>query len=260
MFAESRFAALFMLVAIAAALIFLESKTRTGTKLSLRRIPALDAIDEAVGRATEMGGPVHFACGEGHLTDLWAPMLIAGMSVGRHVAKKAAEVGAKLIWTVNQSDAVPLISDIITTEYQLQDRLDELDISYSLRYLSDNDYAWAAGTWEIFESEGVVSNIMAGGFSAMALPMVSVSAQYGHLQVAGTGAIAQLPWFAAVCDFAIIGEDLFAAGAYLSEDPVLISNIVVQDLVKTFTLIVIVLGLIAGALGMEVAFSNLFVS
>jgi len=223
MFAESRFAALFMLVAIAAALIYLESKTRTGTKLSLRRIPALDAIDEAVGRATEMGGPVHFACGEGHLTDLWAPMLIAGMSVGRHV-------------------------------------LDELDISYSLRYLSDNDYAWAAGTWEIFESEGVVSNIMAGGFSAMALPMVSVSAQYGHLQVAGTGAIAQLPWFAAVCDYAIIGEDLFAAGAYLSEDPVLISNIVVQDLVKTFTLIVIVLGLIAGALGMEVAFSNLFVS
>ncbi|MBA7690842.1 hypothetical protein ES703_99374 [subsurface metagenome] len=250
--------ALFMLVVIAAILVYLEQRAKTGLPFRLRRLSALDAIDEAVGRATEMGGPVHFACGEGHLTDLWAPMLIAGMSVGRHVAKKCAELGAKLIWTVNQSEAIPIISDIITTEYTIQNQLDELDISYSLRYLSDNDYAWAAGCFEIFHSEGVVSNIMAGGFSAMALPMVSVSSQCGHFQVGGTGAISQIAWFAAVCDFAIIGEDLFAAGAYLSGDPVLISNIVVQDLIKAFTLAVIVLGIVAAVLGMEVAFSKLF--
>jgi hypothetical protein len=86
--------------------------------------------------------------------------------------------------------------------------------------------------------------------------MVSVSAQYGHFQVAGTAATSQLAWFAAVCDYSIIGEDLFAAGAYLSKDPVLTSNIVVQDVLKLISIAAIIIGIVASAMGMEVAWST----
>jgi hypothetical protein len=102
--------------------------------------------------------------------------------------------------------------------------------------------------------------IMAGGFSAMSLPMVSVSAQHGHFQVGGTAALSQLAWFAAVCDYAIIGEDLFAAGAYLSKDPILTSNIVVQDVLKFIMIGAIVIGIFAAAAGMEVAWSTFWVT
>jgi hypothetical protein len=257
MFVENRLMGLLVIIINAAILLILESRAKSGKILQLRLLPALEAISEGIGRSVEMGGGVHYSIGEGLLTNYWGPGLVAGLSVLRYVASVSAELGARLIVTLNQSDTIPLATDILTTEYQIKGRSEDLDLEYSLRYLSDNDYAWASGCWDIWEKENCTTNLLIGNFSAMALPMVSVAFQRGMFQVGGTWSAAQLPWFAVCCDYAVLGEDLFAAGAYLSKDPVQTSNLVSQDGIKLIAIVIILIGIIASALGMEQMLKNL---
>ena len=61
----------------------------------------------------------------------------------------------------------------------------------------------------------------------------------------GTARPAQLPFFIAACDFTLIGEELFAASAYLSGEPKQLGSLKGQDVGKAIAMIVIVLGVIA---------------
>ena len=44
--------------------------------------------------------------------------------------------------------------------------------------------------------------------------------------------MAQLPFFIAACDYTLIGEELYAASAYLSREPLLLGSLKGQDWMK----------------------------
>ena len=67
----------------------------------------------------------------------------------------------------------------------------------------------------------------------------------GAIQIAGTARPAQLPFFIAACDFTLIGEELFAASAYLSGEPRQLGSLKGQDVGKGIAMVVIILGVIA---------------
>ena len=67
---------------------------------------------------------------------------------------------------------------------------------------------------------------------------------------------AQLPFFVAACDYTLIGEELFAASAYLSREAKLLGSLKGQDLGKAIFLVSIVVGLILEHFGLSV--SSLF--
>jgi hypothetical protein len=54
----------------------------------------------------------------------------------------------------------------------------------------------------------------------------------------------QLPFFVAACDYTLIGEELFAASAYLSKDPKLLGSLKGQDVGKFIFLLAIFIGAI----------------
>ena len=69
------------------------------------------------------------------------------------------------------------------------------------------------------------------------------------IQIAGTAEATQLPFFVAACDYTLMGEELFAVSAYLSQDPRLVSSLKASDYVKVFLVAMIVLGTIAATAG-----------
>ena len=71
----------------------------------------------------------------------------------------------------------------------------------------------------------------------------------GAIQIAGTAMPSQLPFFVAACDYTLIGEELFAASAYLSGEPKLLGSLKGQDMGKGLILIAIVIGLILETFG-----------
>jgi hypothetical protein len=99
--------------------------------------------------------------------------------------------------------------------------------------------------------ERPAANFLIGSFFAESLIFAETGQGIGAIQIAGTADLAQLPFFVAACDYTLIGEELYAASAYLSREPVLMGSIKAQDIVKAALLAVMGVGIIAYGFGSE---------
>jgi hypothetical protein len=211
----------------------------------------MDAIEEGVGRATEMGRPIHFTTGSGR-TGLMhhdaAPQILAGLSTLGHVAFLAGQMGARIINTLSNPDVLPISADIIRTGY-LSAGNPELYNDDDIRFISSDHFSYAAGVMATIEREQVATNIMIGGFWAESLMFAETGAKIGAFQIAGTAKYNQLPFFVAVADYVLIGEEIYAAGAYLSKEPEEVGAVVGQDATKIIVICLIIAGSILATLG-----------
>jgi hypothetical protein len=96
-----------------------------------------------------------------------------------------------------------------------------------------------------------------GEFFAESLILAETGNASGAIQIAGTAAPAQLPFFIAACDYTLIGEELFAASAYLSREPKLLGSLKGQDMGKAVILVAILIGIILETFDIW-SFSTLF--
>jgi hypothetical protein len=60
--------------------------------------------------------------------------------------------------------------------------------------------------------------------------------------------VAQIPFFVAATDYTLIGEELYAASAYLSQEPVLLGPLKAQDWAKIAILAFILIAVVVWAL------------
>lgn len=221
---------------------------RRGKKLFIRRIPGLSAIEEAVGRATEMGKPIAFSPGLGSI-DL---VTLAGLAVLSHVARLAARYRTKLLVLVNDSVVYPVAEEVCRQAYIKEGKLDEFDRE-DVRYITGDQFGYASGVVGIMMREKVATNLMFGSFYAESLILAEAGQQIGAVQVAGTTSTTQIPFFVASCDYTIIGEELFAASAYLTREPTQLGSLVGQDWGKMLFLALVAIGVIFATVQGEAA-------
>jgi hypothetical protein len=209
---------------IGTAIIFLIfmytfKQARRGAKMFIRRIAGLDAVEEALGRATEMGRPTLYVPGLSTIEDV---ATIASLNILGEVAKKTAKFGTPLI--VPASVGRP---DAFNPD--------------SVFFLTDQQFAYAAAVDGIMLREKPATNFLIGMFWAESLILAETGAISGAVQIAGTDAVSQLPFFITACDYTLIGEELYAASAYISREPLRLGAIKGQDYNK-----LIILALILG--------------
>ncbi|HEX2896655.1 MAG TPA: DUF6754 domain-containing protein, partial [candidate division Zixibacteria bacterium] len=89
------------------------------------------------------------------------------------------------------------------------------------------------------------TNIYMGKFFAESLMMAETGVVSGSIQIAGTDEIAQIPFFVVACDYTLIGEELFAASAYLGREPLLLGSLKAQDYAKAVILVLALVGILA---------------
>jgi len=85
-------------------------------------------------------------------------------------------------------------------------------------------------------------------FWAESLLLAETGNNIGAIQIAGTDSVTQLPFFITACDYTLIGEELYAASAYLSRDPILVGSLKASDLEKAILLFFLVFGSIASVI------------
>ena len=90
--------------------------------------------------------------------------------------------------------------------------------------------------------ERPAAHIMMGYFYAESLLLAETGSTTGAIQIAGTDAFTQLPFFVTTCDYTLMGEELYAASAYLSREPKLLGSLKGQDAGKAIIIAAIVLG------------------
>ncbi len=219
----------------------------------IRKVTGLDAVEEAVGRATEMGRPVHFTPGIG---DFGEPMTLAAFTVLQYVARLCARYEARLIVTNRQPSVHPVTESIVKEAYYGEGKPSSF-MPTDIRFLSNDQFGYATGVVGIMHREKVCVNLLFGLFYAESLIFAEAGNQAGAVQIAGSAYIYQLPMFVVACDYTLIGDELYAAGAYLSQDPVLVANLTAQDWGKMLAVLAIIAGVIAKTLGSDAVVSFL---
>ncbi|MEW5995757.1 MAG: DUF6754 domain-containing protein, partial [Candidatus Zixiibacteriota bacterium] len=113
-----------------------------------------------------------------------------------------------------------------------------------VHYLTDDQFGYAAAIDGMVVRERPATMFYMGEFFAESLILAETGNSIGAIQIAGTAAPAQLPFFIAACDFTLIGEELFAASAYLSKESKLLGSLKGQDIGKAVILIALLIGII----------------
>ena len=213
---------------------------RRGRELFIRKIPGLSSLDEAVGRATEMGKPMLFSPGLSGISIVG----LQALAILSHVVRRAAKYGTRVI--VPTADAMLYtVSEEVAKDAYAAEGVPEQFNSEDIRYLSDSQFAYASGVVGILHREKVATAFYFGYFAAESLILAENGQMVGAIQIAGTSSTTQVPFFLATCDYTIIGDEYYAASAYLSREPTLLGSLVGQDYGKLVMIGLILLGVVA---------------
>ena len=194
-------------------------------------------MEEAVGRSTEMGTSVLFVPGISGLDQIDT---IAGLTILGHVAEMTAQYETNLHVPV----AVPIVmetaKETCKEAYLKQGRTD-LYRNDMVHYVTDDQFAYAAGVNGIMLRDKPAAVFYQGKFYAESLILAETGNSIGAIQIAGTGSSSQIPFFVTACDYTLIGEEFYAASAYLSGNPEMVGSIKGQDYVKLLCMISILI-------------------
>jgi len=208
-----------------------------GREMFIRRIPGLAAIEEAVGRATEMGRPIFFSPGLDSITIT----TLQALAILSYVVRLAAARATRVIVGLRSPTVFPIAEESVREAYQAASRPDNYRPE-DVRFVSDEQFAYALGAVGIMAREEVATNFLFGAFYAESLILAENGRALGALQLAGCPDPTQIPFFIATCDYVVIGDEYYAASAYLTREPTLTGSLVGQDIVKAALILLVVLG------------------
>lgn len=218
---------------------------QSGRKPFVRRLAGIDAIEEAIGRATEMGRPVLYVPGILDIDDI---QTVAGLVILESVARLTARYETQIRVPVSYPIPFTIAQEMVKSGYLNAGRPEAYDPD-SVQFVSPEQFAFVAKITGIMLRDRPAAHIFMGAFYAESLMLAETGFSTGAIQVAGTANVAQLPFFVVACDYTLIGEELFAASAYLSGEPRLVGGLKGADMLKVLVILVVLLGCVLETAG-----------
>jgi len=240
-----RLAVFLMVAGFLFLMIHFIRRAKGGADLYVRRLAGIEAVDEAIGRATEMGKPILYVLGLGTAADI---ATIASYTILGRVAKKVAEYQTGLIVPCYDPIVMTVAQETVRTAYMDAGRPDAFseDMVY---FVTNQQFAYVAGVNGVMLRERPATNLYMGKFYAESLILAETGVVAGSIQISGTDEISQIPFFVVACDYTLIGEELYAASAYLGKEPLLLGSLKAQDYAKAGVILLAIIGFISLMLG-----------
>jgi hypothetical protein len=228
------------IVVLIAGLIayFIPIAKRRPKDVYIRRMPGVDAIEDAVGRSTEMGRPVLYVTGLEEIQDI---QTLASLLILGHVAELTATYDTEIKVANYYPMTMVVAEEIVRQGYANAGRMDA-HRPENVMFITAEQFAFAAGVTGLILRDLPATNIYFGKFFGESLLLAETGFLTGAVQIAGTAELAQLPFFVAACDYCLIGEEMYATSAYLSREPTLLANLKAGDVVKLVAMIFILAG------------------
>ena len=245
---RTRWSVLVGTVMFFAFVLYYVQSAQSGKMPFVRRIPGVDAIEEAIGRATEMGRSVLYVPG---ILDIDEIQTVAGLVILESVARLTAKYQTPIVVPVTYPIPFTIAEEMVKSGYLHAGRPEAYDPA-SVRFVSPEQFAYTAAVSGIMLRDKPAAHIYMGAFYAESLLLAETGFSTGAIQVAGTANVHQLPFFVVACDYTLIGEELFAASAYLSGDPRLVGALKGADLIKLVIVALVLVGCVLETAGNHV--------
>jgi hypothetical protein len=221
--------------------LYFQYAKRSAKEIFIRRIPGVDAIEDAIGRSTEMGRPILYVTGIEDIQDI---QTVASLLILGHVAKMTAEYDSEIKVTCTYPMTMVVAEEVVRQGYANAGRPDAHKPD-NVMFITSEQFAFAAAVNGMILRDRPATNIYFGRFFAESLMLAETGFLTGAVQIAGTAEFTQLPFFIAACDYTLLGEELYAVSAYLSREPTLIAQLKAGDIVKATIMLLIGAGVVA---------------
>ena len=220
-------------------------KARGGYSFYVRPIAGIKAVDDAIGRATEMGKPILYVPGLGTASDV---ATIAAFTILARVARKVVEYNTRVI-VPNYDPVVMTVCQEVVKEAYAAAGKPELYDSKDVYFITQDQFPYTAAVNGVMLREKPATNFYMGMFYAESLVLAETGFAAGSIQIAGTDQLIQIPFFVTVCDFVLMGEELYAASAYLSQEPQQLGTLKAQDWGKVLVVVLMIIGAVLSTIG-----------
>ncbi len=246
-FNTDRVPIMLMVILFSATAIAFITKARMGYSFYVRPIAGIRAVDDAIGRATEMGRPILYVPGLGTAADV---ATIAAFTILGRVARKVVEYNTRVI-VPNYDPVVMAVCQEVVKEAYSSAGKPELYDPKDIYFITQDQFPYTAAVNGVMLRERPATNFYMGMFYAESLVLAETGFVSGSIQIAGTDQLVQIPFFVSVCDFVLMGEELYAASAYLSKEPQQLGTLKAQDWGKVLVVLLMILGVIFSTIGWE---------
>lgn len=220
---------------------------KRGRELYIRPLAGISAVDEAIGRATEMNRPILYVLGLGAADEI---ATIASLTILARVARKVAEHRTELVVPCYDPVVMSIAQETVKQAYLDAGRPDEYKED-QVHYVTQDQFAYVAAVNGMMLRRQTATNFYLGVFYAESLILAETGSIAGSIQISGTDRVTQLPFFIVACDYTLIGEELYAASAYLGREPKLLGTLKAQDWAKVIFLAMAIIGIGGAALQLD---------
>jgi hypothetical protein len=222
---------------------------RYGFRPALRSLKSYDALTKQVSLAVESGGRVHVSLGSGSIIGEDTSTTLSALAVLEFVSEASSISDYSPVATTSDATALPVIADTIRRAYRRKDAMDRYE-TMSARLVALDPLTMAGGATSIIADDNVRANVLAGSLG----PEITLMAEAGqrrHLtQVAGSDRIQAQAAAYVMADHALLGEELYGARAYLTQEPSAVAGLAVQDVLRWIVIAALLFGGIPSILGL----------
>ena len=242
--------ALAFVVLALAALFFGIALIRLGGafSISLRPLPAYDNLKESITDAAESGHTVHLSAGSDTVGGTTTIETLAGVTAVASLAGRAAASHVPTLMTTASPLVLPLLQAVSEQAYEQAGAPGE-HIPTQVRFSGDNRSAYAVGVTDAIENEDISDSALIGPFTEEVLLIGERSRLRNVTQTIGTVSVRALPYAVVTADQVLVGEEMFAAGAYLSDQHSHVASLLAQDWLRLVVVATIVVGVIVKTFG-----------
>jgi hypothetical protein len=180
------------------------------------------------------------------LSDTVNAIAVQAINIFAYVSRIAARFANPILICCYNAAVYTLAQEVIRDVYQ-QEGLAERYDQDSVRFVSDRQFAFAAGVSGLILREQTAATFFMGEFYAESLIFAETANSIGSIQVASSTEATQTPFFIAACDYVLIGDEFYAASAYLTRQPVLVGSLIGQDWGKMMIMVLLTIGTIVNS-------------
>jgi hypothetical protein len=216
----------------------------------LREIPAFSRLRKAVGLAVEAGNRLHVSLGSGPLTGLQGASALIGLNVLGRIARAASISDRPPVATSGDGTLAILTQDTLRGAYQALVAEGQYEHT-SGRLVGLTPFSYAAGTLPVIRDEQISANVLIGHFGSEVALITDAAEQSESLTIAGTESLPGQAVLYATAQEPLIGEEVFAGGAYLGSGVVHESSLRTQDLLRILVVLFIIATAVLRLLGLD---------
>jgi hypothetical protein len=207
----------------------------------LREIPAFEKLGRAVGLAVEAGQRLHLSLGRGGIDGVQGASALVGLSVLERIARAASVSDRPPVATSGEATEALLSQDTLRGAYRDIGEAGQYDPD-SGRLTGVTPFSYAAGVMPVIFDQQVSANVLAGHFGSEVALITDAGERSGSLTLAGSDSIPGQAILYATAQEPLIGEELYASGAYIQAGPTHAASLRVQDVFRWILVLVILAG------------------